>query len=106
MYNIIINELEFEWDEKKNNINIKKHGISFEEAMIVFYDDDAIVFDDPDHSIEENRFLIIGMTNKGKICIVSHCYRDNEDKIRIISARKAEKGEIRVYNKQFTERRS
>ena len=105
MYNIIINGLEFEWDEKKNNINIKKHGISFEEAIMVFYDDDAIVFDDPDHSIEENRFLIIGMTDKDKICIVSHCYRDNEDKIRIISARKAEKGEIRVYNKQFTETR-
>ena len=105
MYNIIINGLEFEWDEKKNNINIKKHGISFEEAIMVFYDDDAIVFDDPDHSIEENRFLIIGMTDKDKICILSHCYRDNEDKIRIISARKAEKGEIRVYNKQFTETR-
>ncbi|MBP8967923.1 MAG: BrnT family toxin [Lachnospiraceae bacterium] len=56
--------LAFEWDEKKKIINIKKHGISFEEAMTVFYDDDAIVFDDPDHSIEECRFLIIGMSGK------------------------------------------
>ena len=103
MYNLNIDGLIFEWDERKNNTNIKKHGISFEEAMTVFYDDDAIVFDDPDHSIEESRFLIIGMSYKDDLCIVSHCYRNDEDKIRIISARKAEKSEIRTYNKQFTE---
>ena len=64
MYNINIDGLIFEWDEKKNITNIKKHGISFQEAMTVFYDDDAIVFDDPDHSIEECRFLIIGMSGR------------------------------------------
>ena len=103
MYNININGVIFEWDDSKNAINIKKHGISFEEAMTVFYDDDAIVFEDPDHSIEEKRFLIIGMSEIERLCIVSHCYREDEDKIRIISARKAVKSEIRTYNKKFTE---
>lgn len=104
MYNINIDGLIFEWDEKKNITNIKKHGISFQEAMTVFYDDDAIVFDDPDHSIEECRFLIIGMSGREGICIVSHCYRGGDDRVRIISARRAEKGEISTYNTQFRER--
>ena len=88
-------------DEHKNNINIKKHGVSFEEAASVFYDNDAIVFDDPDHSIYENRFLIIGITVHRRLCIVSHCYKDSEDSIRIISAREAEREEKAFYNKQF-----
>lgn len=87
--------LEFEWNPEKNKTNQRKHdGISFSDAIEVFYDDDAIVFDDPDHSIGEERFLIIGMNNKG-ICIVSHCYR--KEKIRIISARKATKKEKNMY---------
>lgn len=76
--------IKFEWDENKNEINKDKHGLSFEDAKEVFEDDNAILFDNPDHSIGEERFLIIGMTSS-KICIVSHCYRDN-DTIRIISA--------------------
>lgn len=78
MYNIIMDTLRFEWDPNKNEINKKKHGLSFEAAKEVFYDEFAILFDDPDHSIEEDRFLIIGSIKSQKICIVSHCYRDNE----------------------------
>ena len=65
--------IKFEWDENKNQTNQKKHGISFEEAKEVFFDDDAILFDDPEHSKGEERFLIIGLIQKEKICIVSHC---------------------------------
>ncbi len=96
-----MNVLSFDWDDNKNRINIQKHGLSFEEASTVFYDDYAIVFDDPDHSIDENRFLIIGTTNHAGLCIVSHCYRDHENTIRIISARLAAKSEKQVYNEQF-----
>ena len=84
------------WDEAKNLSNQKKHDVSFEEAETVFYDDDSVLFDDPDHSVGEERFLIIGVTDTEKLCIVSHCYRD-EDVIRIISARKATKHEKQIY---------
>ena len=87
----------FEWDEHKNQSNISKHGISFEEAQTVFYDENAIMFDDPDHSAEEERFLIIGITSHDNLCIVSHCYRGRDDIIRIISARKATRNETRTY---------
>ncbi|HCJ06953.1 MAG: BrnT family toxin [Lachnospiraceae bacterium] len=89
--------IKFEWDDHKNDINKKKHGLSFEEAIEVFGDENAILFDDPDHSIEEDRFLIIGAIRSAKICIVSHCYRDNDNVIRLISAREATKSEKRVY---------
>ena len=83
-------------DEATPLSNQKKHGVSFEEAETVFYDDDSVLFDDPDHSVGEERFLIIGVTDTEKLCIVSHCYRD-EDVIRIISARKATKHEKQIY---------
>ena len=89
--------LKYEWDENKNEINKRKHGLSFETAREVFYDEFAILFDDPDHSIGEERFLIIGSTKTEQICIVSHCYRDSENTIRIISARRATKNEKRIY---------
>ena len=88
--------LRFEWDPAKNEVNKRKHGLSFEAAKEVFSDEFAILFDDPDHSLTEDRFLIIGAIRTEQICIVSHCYRD-EDRIRIISARKATKGEQQVY---------
>lgn len=91
----------FEWDENKNHINQHKHGISFEEAQTVFEDTYAILFDDPDHSDYEERFLLIGMSNAKGICIISHCYRGADETIRIISARKATKTEQSVYNEQF-----
>lgn len=90
-------ELIFQWDENKNTINKSKHGLSFEEAKEVFYDENAVLFDDPDHSVGEERFLIIGMTESNKILLVSHCYRDNDNVIRIISARKATKNEKNTY---------
>ena len=91
-------EIEFTWDRNKNEINIRKHGVSFEEAMTVFYDPEAVLFDDPEHSSEEERFLIIGCSRKERICIVSHCYRENDEVIRIISARKATARECQAYH--------
>ena len=87
----------FEWDNAKNKINLKKHGIDFKEAQTVFYDDRSIVFDDPDHSNDESRFIILGMSIKSNICIVCHCYRQEDEIIRIISARKATKNEVNTY---------
>lgn len=87
----------FEWDENKNKVNINKHGISFAEASSVFYDDNAILFDDPDHSKDEERFLLIGMSIITRVLIVSHCYRSMGEVIRIISARKATKPETDYY---------
>ena len=88
----------FEWDENKNAINKRKHGVDFFEASSVFYDDNAIMFDDPDHSVEEERFLLIGMSKSLKIITVCHCYRGLDDVIRLISARKATKTEADYYN--------
>ena len=90
-------KLIFEWDDKKNASNIHKHGVSFEEAQTVFFDENAIEFDDPDHSIQEERFLLLGLSQSLKVLVVCHCYRTVEYKIRIISARKATKKEQGVY---------
>lgn len=87
----------FEWNENKNRNNLAKHGISFDEAKTVFLDDNAVLFDDPDHSIGEERFLILGKTFQEKLCIVCHCYRDNDNTIRLISARRATKSETNAY---------
>ena len=87
----------FEWDENKNIANIKKHGIGFAEACSAFYDDKAILFDDPDHSKDEERFLLIGMSISTGVLTVSHCYRSKGEVIRIISARKATKSEANYY---------
>lgn len=90
-------ELRFEWDTEKNEINKRKHQISFEEARTVFYDEDAMVIDDPEHSIEEERFIILGLSKRANLLVVCHCYRASETVIRIISARKATKRESRQY---------
>ncbi len=87
----------FEWDERKNTINKKKHGVSFEEAKTVFYDVDAILIDDPDHSEEEERFLLLGLSRKTNLLIVCHCLRDEGEIIRLISARRATTNEARQY---------
>ena len=89
----------FEWDKNKNRINQRKHGISFEEASTVFYDEEALLRDDPDHSEEEDRFIILGLSNKTNLLVVCHCYRASETVIRIISARKATKTESKFYDK-------
>lgn len=90
--------IRFEWDENKNQINKKKHKISFEEAKTVFYDPEALVITDPEHSQEEERFIILGLSQKANLLVVCHCYRASETVIRIISARKATKSETRQYN--------
>jgi uncharacterized DUF497 family protein len=93
--------LSFLWDPRKSNANILKHdGIDFEEAKTVFYDEFARVIYDPDHSSEEDRFLILGLSQKLRILVVCHCYRENEAVIRIISARKATKKEATQYERK------
>lgn len=94
-----MNEIIFEWDENKNAINKKKHGISFEEAKTVFYDVEALLIDDPEHSQDEDRFIILGFSNLANLLVVCHCYREEESVIRIISARKATQNEARQYEK-------
>ncbi len=83
----------------KADFNLRKHEVSFEEATTVFYDDFARVIYDPDHSEDEDRFIIIGMSNTTRLLIVAHCYRENDEVIRIISARKAEKPEAAQYRR-------
>ncbi len=95
-----MNELRFEWNQKKDKINVKKHGVSFEEARTAFYDENAIQFYDPDHSDEEDRFILLGLSLKPQVLVVCHCFRESETVIRIISARKADKDEEREYWKQ------
>jgi uncharacterized DUF497 family protein len=90
-------KLIFEWDDTKNGSNQTKHSVSFEEAQTVFFDESAIQFDDPDHSIEEEKFLLLGFSQQLKILVVCHCYRSDESIIRIISARRATKKEQKVY---------
>lgn len=92
-----MDEIVFEWDDNKNEINKKKHNISFEEAQTVFYDEDALLIDDPDHSQEEDRFIIMGLSRRANLLVVCHCYRASETVIRIISARKATKWEAKQY---------
>ena len=87
----------FDWDENKNRINLERHGITFEEASTVFFDNRAILFDDPEHSIDEDRFLLLGMSETAKVCIVCHCYRESDTVIRIISARQATRKEEERY---------
>lgn len=89
--------INFEWDENKNSINKKKHKISFEEAKTVFYDEDALLIDDPEHSEDEERFIILGTSLKANLLVVCHCYRQSETVIRIISARKATSTEAKQY---------
>ncbi|MBQ4348085.1 MAG: BrnT family toxin [Clostridia bacterium] len=89
--------IKFEWDENKNEINKKKHKISFEEAQSVFYDPEALLINDPEHSQEEERFIILGLSLKANLLVVCHCYRTSETVIRIISARKATKTETQQY---------
>lgn len=92
-----MNHLKFEWDNNKDKINSKKHGVSFDEAQTVFYDEYAIQFFDPDHSENEDRFLLLGMSFKLKTLIICHCFKQEETIVRIISARKADKDEEQAY---------
>ena len=89
--------LNFEWDEAKASANLKKHHVSFEEAKSTFYDEFGVQFFDDEHSEEEERFLMLGMSSLAKLLIVCHCERAQGATIRIISARKASKRESAFY---------
>ena len=96
--------IQFEWDKVKSETNAQKHNVSFEEAKTVFYDPDALLIHDPDHSDDEDRFVILGISQYLKLIVVCHCYRSNEEVIRIISARKANRDEIKQYGGKRHER--
>jgi uncharacterized protein len=87
--------MEFEWNPDKAKINLEKHGVSFQEASTVFNDPLSITFPDPDHSIGENRYVIIGISRFGQLLVISHT--DRGEKVRIISARKTTRQERRFY---------
>ena len=92
-----MNEIRFEWDKNKDRENRRKHGISFDEAQTVFLDENAIRYFDPDHSEDEDRFIMLGISFALRVLIVCHCYRQDDEVIRIISARKADKREEKEY---------
>lgn len=92
-----MDEIEFSWDARKARQNLQKHKASFEEAATVFYDENALEFFDPDHSNDEDRYLMLGLSGRLRIMVVSYCLRKKGSEIRIISARKATKKEKRVY---------
>jgi uncharacterized DUF497 family protein len=94
-----MNYISFEWDESKNKSNQKKHNVSFGEAKTVFYDENARLIHDLDHSESEDRFILLGLSSKLKVLVVVHNYNISNEIIRIISARKATKNEISFYSK-------
>jgi len=89
--------LRFEWDDHKAATNARKHGVTFEEARSVFADEQARLIDDPDHSEDEARFVLLGLSSALRMLLVVHCYRGDDHVIRIISARKATAKESRSY---------
>lgn len=93
--------LKFSWDYNKSLINRRKHGVTFEEARSVFYDDRAVEASDPDHSTHEDRFLLLGMSDRLRILVVCNCYREEDGVIRLISARRATQRESRYYEEQI-----
>jgi uncharacterized protein len=90
--------IKFEWDSPKASANKKKHGISFEEAQSVFYDEFAVQFFDESHTESEDRFLMLGFSDAARLLIVCHCERDQGNTIRIITARRATKSEGSFYS--------
>lgn len=93
-------DLRFEWDAQKEAQNRRKHGVSFAEAETVFSDEHALLVDDPDHSDDEDRFVLLGLSAKLRTLVVVHCYREQAALIRIISARKATRKERDLYNRR------
>ena len=92
-------ELRFEWDGRKAAANRRKHGVSFEEARTVFYDDEALLLHDDDEA-EDDRFVLLGMSAVLRVLVVCHCYREEDSVIRLISARKANSSERRQYEER------
>jgi len=90
----------FDWDTEKASQNLRKHKVSFEEASSVFFDEDALEFFDPDHSINEDRFLMLGLSFRLRLLVVVYCIRKKGRRIRIISARKATNNERKAYKRK------
>ena len=94
--------MNFDWNPDKNKSNIKKHGVGFEEAETVFQDEMALELFDDEHSKDEDRYIIIGISSKTRELMVCHCYRNGGNIIRIISARRATKNEIALYERRYS----
>ena len=92
-----MSSIQFEWDPKKAQANLRKHKVSFEDAQSVFSDENALLIDDPDHSEEEDRFVLLGLSQSLRLLVVVHCYRGEGRVIRIVSARKADADEQSIY---------
>ena len=95
--------LQFEWDDRKDAENRRKHGISFAEAQTVFFDEQALLITDPDHSTEEDRFILLGLSSALRTLVVCHCYRHDGEVIRLISARRADRQERGEYEQRWTQ---
>lgn len=98
-YTVIMNEVHFKWDPSKNETNKKKHGVGFEEAQTVFFDESAMEFFDSEHARKEDRFLLLGQSFSLRTLMVCHCYKEEDSIIRIISARKATAKERNLYQR-------
>ncbi|MCK4415373.1 MAG: BrnT family toxin [Candidatus Eisenbacteria sp.] len=98
-----MSDLRFGWDPRTSRANVRKHGIAFDEAEMVFSDERAILLDDPDHSDYEDRFVLLGLSAALRTLVVCHCYREADDVIRIIMARRATKPERRQYAQRWSQ---
>ena len=96
-----MSDLRFEWDAAKDYANQRKHRVSFEEAQTVFGDEQALLIHDPDHSEEEDRFVLLGLSSSLRTIVVCHCCREEDNVIRIISARKANRRERLIYTQRW-----
>lgn len=96
-----MDKLQFEWDEQKAIANQQKHNVSFEEAKSVFYDRNACLIYDPEHSVHEDRYILLGVSNSMRLLVVCHLYQENDELVRIISARLANKQERQQYRHLF-----
>lgn len=93
--------LRFQWDARKSASNERKHGVSFDEARSVFADERALLIDDPDHSDDETRFVLLGLASTLRLVVVCHCYREPGDSVRLISARRADSSERATYTERW-----
>lgn len=94
-----MDRIRFTWDPKKARANLNKHGVSFEEAQSVFHDEHAVEFYDDEHSLWEDRFLLLGLSSRLRLLLICHCFREPEGVIRIVSARKATTSEAAHYSR-------
>jgi uncharacterized DUF497 family protein len=94
-----MDKITFSWDDRKDRENQRKHGVSFEEAATAFADENARLMHDPDHSQDEDRFILLGFSAKLRLLVVAHAYRQDETEVRIVSARKAARKERKQYGK-------